>query len=93
MPRAHRAGTRGVYAIEDPALLLPDPLALDTSFVVEALIESQPLPGRIVHSRGRPTNVASVASVARRLVDHAITSAVREDVVAATNGPGDQPAV
>jgi hypothetical protein len=47
----------------------------------------------IVHSRGRPTNVAGVASVARRLVHHAITSAVREDALAATNGPGDQPAV
>jgi predicted nucleic acid-binding protein len=43
MPGARRAGARGVYAIEDPALLLPDPLALDTSFVVEALIETQPL--------------------------------------------------
>jgi predicted nucleic acid-binding protein len=32
-----------VYAIEDPALLLPDPIALDTSFVVEALIATQPL--------------------------------------------------
>jgi hypothetical protein len=29
-----------VHAIEDSALVLPDPLALDTSFVVEALIES-----------------------------------------------------
>lgn len=46
----------------------------------------------IVHSRGRPTNVAGVASVARRLVDHAITSAVREDVLAATKGSGDRPA-
>jgi hypothetical protein len=47
----------------------------------------------IVHSRGRPTNVAGVASVARRLVDHAITSAVREDVVAVAKGPRDHPAV
>lgn len=46
----------------------------------------------IVHSRGRPSNVAGVASVARRLVDHAITSAVREDVAAATHRPEDQPA-
>lgn len=46
----------------------------------------------IVHSRRRPTNVAGVASVARRLVDHAITSAVREDVAAETKGPMDQPA-
>jgi hypothetical protein len=44
----------------------------------------------IVHSLGRPTNVPGVASVARRLVDHAITSAVREDVIAATKGPRDQ---
>jgi predicted nucleic acid-binding protein len=35
-----------VYAIEDPTLLLPDPLALDTSFVVESLIETQPLHDR-----------------------------------------------
>jgi len=47
----------------------------------------------IVHSRGRPTNVAGIASVARRLVDHAIRSAVREDVAAATRGSGDQPAI
>ena len=40
-----RAGTRGVFAIEDPALLLPDPIALDTSFVVEATISTQPLHG------------------------------------------------
>ncbi|MBV9001606.1 MAG: type II toxin-antitoxin system VapC family toxin [Solirubrobacterales bacterium] len=46
MPTARGAGARGVYAIEDPALLLPDPLALDTSFVVEALIETQPLHAR-----------------------------------------------
>ena len=46
----------------------------------------------IVHSRRRPTNVAGVATVARRLVDHAITSAVREDVTAGTEGPGDPPA-
>ncbi len=38
-----RSPTRGVLAIEDPALLLPDPIALDTSFVVEALIATQPL--------------------------------------------------
>lgn len=41
----------------------------------------------IVHSRGRPTNLAGVASVARRLVDHAITSAVREGAAAATASP------
>ena len=43
----------------------------------------------IVHSHGRPANVAGVASVARRLVDHAITSAVREDVAGARMS-GDQ---
>lgn len=42
-PRGRRSGTRGVFAIEDQELLLPDPIALDTSFVVEALIETQPL--------------------------------------------------
>ena len=36
--------TRGVFAIEDHDLL-PDPLALDTSFVVEALLTTQPLHG------------------------------------------------
>ncbi len=35
--------TRGVFAIEDQELLLPAPIALDTSFVVEALIATQPL--------------------------------------------------
>ncbi len=35
--------TRGVFAIEDQQLLLPDPIALDTSFVVDALIATQPL--------------------------------------------------
>jgi predicted nucleic acid-binding protein len=38
-----RPATRGVFAIEEPELLLPDPIALDTSFVVEALITTQPL--------------------------------------------------
>lgn len=39
----HRLGTRGVFAIEESELLLRDPIALDTSFVVEALISTQPL--------------------------------------------------
>jgi predicted nucleic acid-binding protein len=39
--RGRPVATRGVYAIEDRALLAADPLALDTSFVVEALIETQ----------------------------------------------------
>jgi predicted nucleic acid-binding protein len=34
---------RGIFAIEDQQLLLPDPIALDTSFVVEALLTTQPL--------------------------------------------------
>ncbi len=37
--------TRSVFAIEDAELLLPNPIALDTSFVVEALIATQPLHG------------------------------------------------
>lgn len=44
----------------------------------------------IVHSRRRPANVAGVASVARRLVDHAITSAVRESAAATTTEPAGQ---
>jgi predicted nucleic acid-binding protein len=35
--------TRGVFALEEQQLLLPDPIALDTSFVVEALLTTQPL--------------------------------------------------
>jgi predicted nucleic acid-binding protein len=42
-PGGRRPATRGVFAIEDQELLLPDPIALDTSFVVEALIATQPL--------------------------------------------------
>jgi predicted nucleic acid-binding protein len=34
-----------VFAIEDVQLALPDPIALDTSFVVEALIATEPLHG------------------------------------------------
>jgi hypothetical protein len=41
---ARRPASRGVFAIEEEELLLPDPIALDTSFVVEALIATQPLP-------------------------------------------------
>jgi predicted nucleic acid-binding protein len=44
-----RPATHGVLAIEEPQLLLPNPLALDTSFVVEALIATQPL-----HAACRP---------------------------------------
>ena len=35
--------TRGVFSIEDQQLTLPDPIALDTSFVVEALLATQSL--------------------------------------------------
>lgn len=41
--RGRAPATRGVFAIEDSALLFPGTVALDTSFVVEALIESQRL--------------------------------------------------
>jgi predicted nucleic acid-binding protein len=35
--------TRGVFAIEQEQLVLPDPIALDTSFVLDALTATQPL--------------------------------------------------
>jgi predicted nucleic acid-binding protein len=44
-PGGRRPAARGVFAIEEEELLLPDPIALDTSFVVEALIATQPLHG------------------------------------------------
>jgi predicted nucleic acid-binding protein len=44
-----RAATRGVFAIEEPEFLLRESVALDTSFVVEALIDTQSL-----HSVCRP---------------------------------------
>lgn len=40
---ARRPASHGVFAIEEEELLLPDPIALDTSFVVETLIATQPL--------------------------------------------------
>jgi predicted nucleic acid-binding protein len=40
-----RPVTHNVFAIEDEQLALPDPIALDTSFVVEALLATQPLHG------------------------------------------------
>lgn len=43
MPRGRRPATHGVFAIEDVELILPSVLAFDTSFVVEVLIETQPL--------------------------------------------------
>jgi predicted nucleic acid-binding protein len=42
-PRGRPIATRGVYPLEDAGLLLPALVGLDTSFVVEALIETQPL--------------------------------------------------
>lgn len=44
-PRGRPVATRAVFAIEDETLLLPAVVGLDTSFVVEALIETQPLHG------------------------------------------------
>jgi predicted nucleic acid-binding protein len=44
-PGGRRPLTRGVFTIEEQEPLLPDPIALDTSFVVEALIATQPLHG------------------------------------------------
>lgn len=38
-----RPANRGVFSIEESELLLREPIALDTSFVVEALIDTQPL--------------------------------------------------
>jgi|SRR5581483_3856514 len=45
MPRSRRSQSRGVFSIDDPGLVLPGRLALDTSFVVELVIETQPLHG------------------------------------------------
>jgi predicted nucleic acid-binding protein len=42
-PRGRPAATRGVFAIEDATLVLPGRVALDTSLIVRALIETQPL--------------------------------------------------
>jgi predicted nucleic acid-binding protein len=42
-PRGLAPATRGVYAIEDAGLLLPEAVTLDTSIAVHALIESQSL--------------------------------------------------
>lgn len=42
-PGGRQPATRGLFAIEEEELLLRDPVALDTSFVVEALIATQPL--------------------------------------------------
>src|SRR5882724_5823055 len=42
-PRGRPMATRGVFGVEDPTLLLPERVALDTSLVVRGLIETQPL--------------------------------------------------
>jgi predicted nucleic acid-binding protein len=41
--RGRPALVRGVYSFEDPTVPIPTDLALDTSFVIEALVKSQPL--------------------------------------------------
>jgi predicted nucleic acid-binding protein len=63
-----RPGTRGVHALEDSALVLPDPLALDTSFVVRALIESEPLHGACASFLDRIVD-AGVAVVTSELLE------------------------
>ncbi len=40
-PPGRKPGMRGVYAIEDSALVLPHSIALDTSFIVKALVASE----------------------------------------------------
>jgi predicted nucleic acid-binding protein len=45
LARKRAAATRGVFAIEDPALVFPARVALDTSLMVRAVVETQPLPG------------------------------------------------
>ncbi|MHB8658545.1 MAG: type II toxin-antitoxin system VapC family toxin [Solirubrobacteraceae bacterium] len=40
-PPGRKPGSRGIYAIEDSALVLPPSVALDTSFIVKALVESE----------------------------------------------------
>ena len=42
-PRGRPPLPRGVWSIEDPSIAVPDEVLVDTSFVVEALIVSQPL--------------------------------------------------
>ena len=42
-PGGRRPVPHNVYAIEDEQLPLPNPIALDTSFVVEALLPTEPL--------------------------------------------------
>jgi predicted nucleic acid-binding protein len=42
-PRGRPPATRGVHSLEDDLLIVPGEVLLDTSFVVDALIASQPL--------------------------------------------------
>lgn len=42
VPRGRPSAPRGVYSFEEPTLVLPGELLLDTSVVVEALVRSQP---------------------------------------------------
>ncbi len=42
-PDGRRPVPHNLFAIEDEQIVLPDPIALDTSFVVEALLATQPL--------------------------------------------------
>lgn len=81
-PGRRRSPTRGVFAIEDPALLLPDPIALDTSFVVEALIATQPLHPTCASFLARivETGVSVVTSDLLRveLVEAAFSIALKE---------------
>ncbi len=44
-PDGRRPVPHNLFAIEDKQIVLPDPIALDTSFVVEALLATQPLHG------------------------------------------------
>jgi predicted nucleic acid-binding protein len=40
-PPGRKPGSRGIHAVEDSALVLPQSIALDTSFIVKALVESE----------------------------------------------------
>lgn len=81
-PSRRRSTTRGVLAIEDHALLLPNPIALDTSFVVEALIATQPLHPTCASFLARivETGVSVVTSELLRveLVEAAFSIALKE---------------
>jgi len=57
------SATRDVFAIEEPELLLPDPIALDTSFVVEALIATHRRASRGRTTSGLRTTVCGLVFV------------------------------